>query len=345
MPKVFLKKRPGVTNKLPPVFGTRRLAPCLALLICLAVLFSLPLPALALDLPLCFSGRRIVIPGPENSQVARIFEHLAPLVAGEGAPPTLLFHPGRGGGYALRDLGAEKTDGCAMAGLMTPSFFYQLAAPNSLVQREEISVCVISAQSPNALWVAEDSPFTSWEQFHAHARAAADDPVSQLLIAGSGSFTDQHMATFQLNRAAGIKVGYSPVLGSEQAAKAVQAGKALACWGYALDAGSMPGMRPLAVAATQRSVALPETPTFKELGVNCVNSALFSFAVSAAVPEKRRQALRESFKKGKPGHIRSLPGLMDHDIKIGDVDIFMNILQEQAKSALDDYPMLGPALR
>lgn len=297
------------------------------------------------DSPVCSDGRQLLIPAAEKSQVAQIFEGLAPLWQGKtGSSLRISHHPGRGGSYALRDLLLEKANGCTFAGVVLPSFFYQIADPDSMIGKDEISLCAVAAQAHNALWVAADSPFRNWQEFLAHARHLAQDPAALLLVAGTGRYSDQHMATLQLNRAAGIKTQYSPFLGSVEAAQAVRSGAALAFWAYALNPDDMPDMRPLALAAETRSSLMPDTPTFKEMGVDCTSAACFGLALPAALSQKQQKALHKALVLDTAAQSgAAVPGLEILTIRADSLPIFVNQFAVRAEADLDEYPML-PAL-
>ncbi|MDR0339209.1 MAG: hypothetical protein LBH65_02905 [Desulfovibrio sp.] len=236
----------------------------------------------------------LFLPGPEKSQTDFIFRPLrnrwqAAMESSLDFAPA----PGRGGSYAWSRVQREKPDGCLFAGLAMPAYQLLALAPDRMYTADELIPILIFASAPNALWVAESSPFLSLSDFIAFARQQDEQGV-QVVIAGVGSYTDQHLASLQLNREVGIRSLYMPLIGSEQASEAVRDGKASACWGYALPPESMPGMRPLAVAAERRSPALPQTPIFREEQADFVNLAHFGVAVSAASSEKTRLELLSS---------------------------------------------------
>lgn len=320
----------------PAVFRALVLTAALAAALCL------PGPkALAASLFTCPEGRRVLIPGPENSQIARIFEALARgFEAADNGRVEISHHPGRGGSYALRDLGREKADGCAQAGLVLPSFFYLEASPDSMTARGDIAFSAIAAQSANALWAAEDGPHASLEDFLAHARRVGRDPAEYFFIAGTGSYTDQHMATLQFNRLAGIRAEYAPLLGSAEAVRAVRDGKAAACWGYALAPDSMPGMRPLAVAAERRSPALPDTPTFRELGLDFINTVHFAFGIPGNSPADRLAALRAAAWTDRSQSAPPPPGLEALAPRPETLPVLASRIEHQAEADLHEYPLL-----
>lgn len=261
----------------------------MALIFCCWLILVSPLQALAAP-ALCPSGAlRVFVPASDDSQLNRLYdivckagrEHL-------GVSFTAQAAPGRGGSYAISRLLDEKGDGCFLAALQLPSFFFLAEAPDNMYRAGDIALVGVFASLPNALWVAEDSPYRTPADLVDHARAVNEQPGGIFTLAGVGSYTDQHLATLQFNRAAGIKSVYRPMTGSAEAAAAVLKGEAAACWGYALAPDSMPGMRVLAVASTRRSPALPDVPTLYEAKIDMENVPVFGLGMTAATAEKKR---------------------------------------------------------
>jgi tripartite-type tricarboxylate transporter receptor subunit TctC len=270
----------------------------LLLLLFLAVL-PFPDAAGAADSPpvaLCPSGTvTLILPDGEQSPVYRLYESAVKAFREElflDLKPVV--RAGRGGGRALNGLLEEKADGCFLGVLQFPSFVFLANLRDRLYDDAGIIPASVTASVPNALWVAESDPLRTLDDFVAAARAEADKGDLRLVAAGVGSYTDQHLATLQLERAAGISLNYLPLLGAAESAEAVRTGKAAACWGYAVPAALMPGLRPLAVAAARRSLLWPETPTFQETGRNLLNDAWFGLGIRASAPESTRAKCAES---------------------------------------------------
>ncbi len=255
-------------------------------------------------------------------------------------PITLLYAPGRGGSTALNRLIGKPDDGYAVAGLFIPSFLLQPDGYDPAYAEADIAPVAILAYAPAALWVPADSPHRTVSDLTAFALA----PGNRLIIAGNGSLTDHHMASLLLDRAAGITSAYMPVLDSVQAVEAAIAGKAAACWGHALAPDSMPGMRPIAVAALSRSPALPDVPTFEEQRIRLVIGQHIGIGLPGKAREEIRRTVSGFFLRAAaepdftaraaaagltlmPTAYKDMPGFLEHQ-------------RRSLRAFLDEYPLL-----
>jgi tripartite-type tricarboxylate transporter receptor subunit TctC len=313
--------------------------------------FPLPDAAGAADSPpvaLCPSGTvTLILPDGEQSPVYRLYESTAKAFKEElflDLKPEV--RAGRGGSRALNRLLEEKDDGCFLGVLQFPSFVFLANLRDRLYDDAAIAPAVVAASVPNALWVAESGPLRTLDDFVAAARAEAGKGDLRLVAAGAGSYTDQHLATLQLERAAGIGLGYLPLLGAAESAEAVRAGKAAACWGYAAPAELMPGLRPLAVAAARRSPLLPETPTFQETGRDVLNEAWFGLGIRTSAPESVRAKCAESLTRVmRNATLRADTAALGFTPAAAATDSaearrLIERLREEAVRLLGDYPLI-----
>lgn len=287
----------------------------------------------------CPSGpASLFVPGNAKSQVGLIFAPLSDAwqrAYGQSLLQTAA--PGRGGSYAVARCLEEKNDQCSFCALTLPSFFLLAEDRNATYRRGDIIPAPAFASAPNALWADADGPFRTLDELLLFARAQNERPDGVFALAGTGRFTDQHLASRQLERTAGVRALYLPELGSAEAAAAVREGRAAACWAYALPEASLPGMRPLAVAGESRSPVLPQTPTFRELGLEIVNHTLFTVGFSAKLPEKDAEDLRQRLARlvSDPGLARDAAGL-----GLGRPSPAAAALEDSAKELLDDYDLI-----
>jgi len=164
---------------------------------------------------------------------------------------------------------------------------YQLAdfAPIALVTAD-----------PTILVVAADGPYKTIQEFVASAKAYPN----QMNYSSSGTYGTLHVAMEMFASAAGIKMFHIPYQGGGPAVAALLGGQvhALAS-GPAAVVGQIKGgkMRALAGWGDKRLPAMPELPTFKELGYKDVEFYIWSgvfvpAATPAAVQTKLREAVR-----------------------------------------------------
>jgi putative tricarboxylic transport membrane protein len=131
--------------------------------------------------------------------------------------------------------------------------------------RDGFTTLMIVAIDELMLSVRSESPFKTIEEF---VKAAKEKP-GQLTIAGTGTNSEDHIFTYLLEKAAGIKVKYVPFQSGGECVAAVMGGH--------VDAGVMnpneiiaqieaKKARNLAVAAKKRMPDAPDLPTFAEKG-------------------------------------------------------------------------------
>lgn len=257
--------------------------------------------------------------------------------------------PGRGGSYAISGLLRGPDKECSLAAIQVPSFFFLAQADRQLFTQQDVTPVAFFAYLPHALWVEQDSPYRSFEDLVLLARGTEEKAGEQLSIAGTGSYTDQHMANLILSRQAGIPIRYLPFTGSAESVASVKSKRAHACWGYAMSPDSMPGMRALAVTGQQRSLALPQVPTFNETGLEIISGSYLGMAMASSIPEEIRQTVGAQvaalLSKPKLRYTYAKSGatlvLLDYD-KIG---AFMDCRRREAELFMQNYPMLTPELR
>ena len=340
-------KRSNGTNSAGGTAGLGTGYPGLRLCCLVALLLAFPTPALAA----CPEGRMsLYMPAPAGSQLDLLYGLLGEQWKERSRSTlTMTYLPGRGGSYAASRLLDDPAEGCSFAAVVLPSLFLLSETKDLMVDADDLAVISALAAAPNAIWVAADSPYTSLAELIAFARQQGETPGGYFTLAGTGSYTDHHLATLEFDRAAGIKSLYMPVLGSAEAVKAVKSGEANACWGYALSPESMPGMRALGVAGEQRSPALPDVPTLQELDVDMVNFSQFAVAVLGATSEELLKALRASLASlAESDTLRkemAARGFIPLALGPQDLEAFLEGRKRDADRSLADYKLIPKALR
>ena len=257
--------------------------------------------------------------------------------------------PGRGGSHAIRRLLDDEGSGCSLAAVILPSLYLLTETRDRMFNAGELHIAAVLAGAPNAVWVAEESPFRSLADLVMHARAENEKQHGVFILAGTGSYTDQHLASLEFDRAAGVKSRYLPVLGSAEAIQAVKDGSATACWGYALAPERMPGMRALAVAGERRSVALPEVPTFLEVRVDMINVTHFALAIRSDSLEEGMRRIQDGLAalmmdevfRDRAAARGFVPLVLDRQ----EIDAFLEDLQRDVRLRLAEYELIPRHLR
>lgn len=255
----------------------------------------------------------------------------------------LEYAAGRGGAYAVNSLLTKPTDGYAAAVAVLPSFLLQPHLNNSLYTLEDVTPVCMLASMRTALWVDAASPYQTLADLVADIR---NRPAGSVFISGIGSYSGHHRAHMLFERNAGVVAVYMPFLGTKDSSQAVRQGMALACWGAALAPETMPGMRPLAVAAEARADALPGVPTFREAGVDLVHSQQLGIVVPAAATAAVQEKVAAFFleQAREPAFEARVTG-MGYDllpVPLAEVPAFMEAQKAAIDAFLADYPMIAP---
>jgi len=137
-------------------------------------------------------------------------------------------------------------------------------------------------EAPHGLFVAHDSRFRSARDMLAAAR------THKLSFASTGTGGAAHIGMEMVKQAAGVNLLHVPYKGSGPAITDMLGGQVDSFFATAspLVAQVRQGqLRLLAITGDQRSPALPEVPTFKEIGVNVPVTQWYGLVAPAGTPE------------------------------------------------------------
>lgn len=325
----------GLRTEAPGIF--RRL--CCATLLC--CLLCLGRAAVAQEYPMVSVS--VALPAPLGSQDDRLFSLLSSFLGRYADQPFVTEHmPGRSGSYAVTSLLNKDANGYFLAVIAVPGYLLLPQSRMNMFTYWDLTPISMFAYVPTALWVAVDSPFASLADLISHMR----DNAEQGIVAGAGSYTEQQMASMIFERAAGVKALYMPLLGSSECRQAVLDKRAAACWGLALGADSMPGLRALAVAGLERSPMLPDVPTFREADLDIVNGKYYGLALSAKTPGHiaaevsafYAKALSQEDFTGAAGRL----GFYPMSISLDGMAVFLEEQAAYLDAFLDAYPGMFP---
>ena len=274
----------------------------------------------------------ILVGAPRSDQLSRFTEQVT---AGMKPMPTVNFVPGLGGAYALRDAAA---DPATVALFSLPGFLLALEDPSGPAHRAELEAVVLAASVPVALWIPENSAVKTLPDLITLARRGA----GAVVCAGPGRFTAPHLASVLFNREAGVVTLFMPLIGTDGARAAAIQGRVQAVWAYALVPGSLPGMRPLAVAAESRSPVLPDVPTFAELGLKVTISAELGFALSpkSKTKDATAAALKAALADSYTQDALARQGFTLMPAEDSPLSLYLDEQTERLKTFTRDYPSL-----
>jgi tripartite-type tricarboxylate transporter receptor subunit TctC len=203
---------------------------------------------------------------------------------------VIQYKAGGGGALLWSSTNTLPADGVNIVGINLPHMVLQPMEGNVTYKIEDVTPVYWFHYTPDALVVPESSPIKSWADF---VKTAKDSP-GKLNLGGSGLNSANHAAHERMNTAFQIKTTYVPFKGTGDMTMAVLGGHVDGSMTYTAFAVNNKGkVRALAVAMDKRHPLLPDTPTFKELGVDWVDGAFRGIGVPKNTPPEARKKLAE----------------------------------------------------
>jgi tripartite-type tricarboxylate transporter receptor subunit TctC len=212
-------------------------------------------------------------------------------------PIVIINRAGAGGQVGWNWFASSATkDGYDMAAYNLPHFIAQSIVFDTKYNTENVEPIANWGADPAVLIVPKNSPFNSVKDFVAFAKK---NP-GKITVSGAGLFVGHHIATLQLEKAAGIKLTYVPAKGGVAALQMVMGGQVMAGFNNLSDAyRGQDRFKILAVADNQRNKDfLPNVPTFKESGIDVDDSSVNFRGIM--VPKGTPQAIIDKLAKEVP---------------------------------------------
>ena len=200
------------------------------------------------------------------------------------------YKPGAGGGLMWSQMNSLPGDGLNVVGINLPHIVLAPFEGQVQYKTEDVTPTYWFHYTPDALVVLESSPFKTFQDF---VKAAKAQP-GKLTLGGSGLNSANHAAHERLDDAFGIKTTYIPFKGTGDMTPAVLGGHVNGAMAYNAFAINNKGkMRALAVAMEKRHPQLPDTPTFRELGVDWVDGAFRGIGMPKSTPPEVRKRMSD----------------------------------------------------
>jgi tripartite-type tricarboxylate transporter receptor subunit TctC len=200
------------------------------------------------------------------------------------------YKPGAGGGLMWSQMNQLPGDGYNIVGINLPHIV--LAPLEGLVQfkTEDITPVYWFHYTPDAIVVADQSPIKTYQDL---VRMAKAEP-GKLTFGGSGLNSANHAAHEKLNLVAGIKTTYVPFKGTGDLTPAVLGQHVTGAMSYSAFAINNKGrVRAIAIALDKRHPLLPDTPTFKELGLDWIDGAYRGIGMPKSTPPEARKRMSD----------------------------------------------------
>ena len=200
------------------------------------------------------------------------------------------YKPGAGGGLMWMQMNQLPGDGANVVGVNLPHIVFQPIEGTVQYKTADVTPVFWFHYTPDALVVQESSPYKTFKEFVAAAKA---DP-GKLSLGGSGLNSANHAAHERMNAAFGVKTTYVPFKGTGDMTTAVLGGHVQGAMSYSAFAINNKGkVRALAIAMEQRHPLLPDVPTFRELGVDWVDGAYRGIGVPKSTSAADRKKLSD----------------------------------------------------
>ncbi|NDW04540.1 tripartite tricarboxylate transporter substrate binding protein [Jiella pacifica] len=203
-----------------------------------------------------------------------------------GVGAVVQYMPGGGGAQGWARLNSMEPDGYTIMGTNLPHNILQPMAADVGYETDDIATVNFFQYTPSIVVVPKDSQFKTLDDLIAYAK---ENPGS-LTFSGSGSNSGDQVMKERFDQVAEVVTTYIPFSGTSPATAALLGNQVQASVTYTTEGVNQGDqLRVLAVAADERLPALPDAPTFKELGYDLVGGAYRGVAVPNGTPEERRQ--------------------------------------------------------
>jgi tripartite-type tricarboxylate transporter receptor subunit TctC len=256
-----------------------------------------------------------------------------------GQDMVVVNRAGAGGGLVWAQLNSLPADGYTIAGINLPHIVLQPLEGEVQYKTEDMTPVYFFHYTPDAIVVPENSPYKTFADL---LKAARDKPDT-ITFAGSGTNSANHLAAAKFNQLFKVRTTYVPFKGTGDLISSVLGGHVTGAMTYSTLAIQQKGkMRMLAVATEKRLPQFPDTPTFKELGVNWVDGAYRGVAVPKSTPPDIRKKVSDMMDTlNKDPELRKK--MIDGGFEVIDVpvDKVPAFVQERSKEYLESARAIG----
>jgi putative tricarboxylic transport membrane protein len=222
-------------------------------------------------------------PGAGNDRVARIFADIIQREKLLAQPLNVVNKVGGQGTIAFNYIKSKRGDPHVLLSGVGSTLVAATLRPEFGVSLDQFTPLAMLARDPQAVMVAADAP---WRTFRDLVEAAKREPGS--LVGGFGTPTASgRMLLWMIERETGARFKPVSLKSGAESIIAVMGGHTQISTenvSEGIAAVESKRIRVLAVTSGQRMAALPDTPTFRELGYNIHFGSARGFAMPAGVP-------------------------------------------------------------
>lgn len=290
------------------------------LLLSLAVMVALPVAAQDKYPSKQITYLTTFNPGGQSDREARRQQPILEKILGQKV--LVDYKVGGGGALGWSELVRAKPDGYLVCGINIPHIILQPLQQDTGYKTEQIVPVAIFQRTPLALAVLKTSPYKDLKELLAAAKAKP----GEISIGGSGTFSGHHIATLRLEKLAGVKFNYVPFTGAAPQITAFLGGHVNAIFGNSDDLVKHgDSIRVVGTADDQRFFGFPDTPTFKESGIDMVESIDRGVGLPPNTPESVIKTLEAAFLQ-----IAKDPAIQEQMKKEGFVPLAMGSAESKA---------------
>lgn len=200
------------------------------------------------------------------------------------------YKAGAGGALMWSQMNQLPPDGVNVVGVNLPHIVFQPIEGTVQYKTQDVTPVFWFHFTPDILVVPESSGIKTFQDFVRTAKASP----GKLSLGGSGLNSANHAAHERMNAAFGVKTVYVPFKGTGDMATSILGAQIDGAMTYVPFAiANKSRVRPLAVAMEKRHPAMPDVPTFKELGVDWVDGAYRGIGVPKSTPPEARKRLSD----------------------------------------------------
>jgi tripartite-type tricarboxylate transporter receptor subunit TctC len=248
---------------------------------------------------------------------------------------------GAGGALAWSQLNGFPGDGYTVMGTNLPHIVLQPLEGNVQYKTDDINNVNFFNYTPDAIVVRNESPFRTYQEFVAAAKAKP----GTLNLAGSGTNSANHAAHARLNAAAGVQTTYVAFKGTGDLIASLLGGHVDGAMSYSsLGLAQKSKTRLLAVATPQRLSYFADVPTFRELGIDWVDGAYRGVGMPKSTPPELCRRVSDMFSEiGRDPEFRRK--MTEQGLEIVDItyDKMPAFIEERKKAYLESAKLLGLA--
>jgi tripartite-type tricarboxylate transporter receptor subunit TctC len=258
-----------------------------------------------------------------------------------GQPVVVENRSGASGSIGTDAVARAKADGYTiLVGTFATNVMAHLLQAKVPYSRDAFDPVILLTSSPNILMTNQKLQLKSLDELVAHAKANPD----KISYSSSGTGLSGHLGVELFADRAGLKLVHVPYRGSAPSGQALVQGEvdlSLALVAQAISIiEAKPEIRPLAIAAAQRSAQFPNVPTFAELGYPSVQV----YAINGLmVPKGTPQPIIEKIYKDTLDILQD-PKMREKMQLLG-LDVAAASPQEFGKLLEDEFTRWEPLIR